>query len=75
MMPARSLKRYGFVPHIPPKRTTDQQQAEADLKDLKKSKEAVQSELDDLLIVFGDLEDQVAKQKVCVALCALKNEN
>lgn len=29
-----------------------------------KSKEAIQSELDDLLIVFGDLEEQVAKQKV-----------
>lgn len=30
----------------------------------KKAKDGVQSELDDLLIVFGDLEDQVAKQKV-----------
>jgi hypothetical protein len=29
-----------------------------------KSKDAAQAELDDLLIVFGDLEDQVAKQKV-----------
>lgn len=30
----------------------------------KKAKDAVQAELDDLLIVFGDLEEQVAKQKV-----------
>lgn len=67
-MPARSLRRYSFVTQIPLKRTTDQQQAEADLEDLKKSKDAVQSELDDLLIVFGDLEDQVAKQKVCTGL-------
>lgn len=36
---------------------------------MKKSKETVQSELDDLLIVFGDLEDQVAKQKVRVEAC------
>lgn len=32
----------------------------------KESKEAIQSELDDLLIVFGDLEERAAKYKVRV---------
>ncbi len=35
----------------------------------RKAKDSVQAELDDLLIVFGDLEDQVAKQKVNCYLC------
>ncbi|KAJ4153306.1 hypothetical protein LMH87_009798 [Akanthomyces muscarius] len=36
---------------------------ESALATSRKEKESVQSELDDLLIVFADLEDQVAKQK------------
>lgn len=34
------------------------------MAETEKAKEAIQSELDDLLIVFADLEEQVAKQKV-----------
>lgn len=33
--------------------------------DAQASKAAVQAELDDLLMVFGDLEEKVAKYKVC----------
>lgn len=39
-------------------------QAESSLKEAKMSKDSTQSELDDLLIVFGDLEDKMAKYKV-----------
>lgn len=34
------------------------------MKDADKAKDAVQSELDDLLMVFGDLEEKLAKYKV-----------
>jgi septal ring factor EnvC (AmiA/AmiB activator) len=37
--------------------------AESSLADKEKEKQTVQSELDDLLMVFGDLEDKVAKYK------------
>lgn len=35
---------------------------------VKKEKEAAQSELDDLLMVFADLEEQAAKQKVRIPI-------
>jgi hypothetical protein len=34
------------------------------LKDVEEAKDAVQSELDDLLIVFSDLEEKLAQYKV-----------
>lgn len=37
--------------------------AELSLAEKEKGKQAVQSELDDLLMVFGDLEDKVTKYK------------
>ena len=39
-------------------------QTESALKTSQKSKDTTQSELDDLLIVFGDLEEKVAQYKV-----------
>ncbi len=37
--------------------------ADSSLAEKEKEKQAVQSELDDLLMVFGDLEDKVTKYK------------
>jgi hypothetical protein len=37
------------------------------LVDAIKAKDTTQSELDDLLIVFGDLEEKVEKYKVCLS--------
>lgn len=34
------------------------------VKDAEEAKDAVQSELDDLLMVFGDLEEKLAQYKV-----------
>lgn len=39
-------------------------QTETALKKAQNSKDSIQSELDDLLIVFGDLEEKAAKYKV-----------
>jgi chromosome segregation ATPase len=39
------------------------EKAESFLAEKEKEKQAVQSELDDLLMVFGDLEDKVTKYK------------
>lgn len=39
-------------------------QAETEKGEATKARETTQSELDDLLMVFGDLEEKVAKHKV-----------
>ena len=39
-------------------------QLQKQLKDKTKEKDATQTELDDLLMVFGDLEEKVEKYKV-----------
>lgn len=38
--------------------------ADEQLSELREAKETTQSELDDLLMVFGDLEEKVTKYKV-----------
>ncbi|KAK5997388.1 Intracellular protein transport protein USO1 [Cladobotryum mycophilum] len=45
------------------KASTENAQTKSTLEKANKSQEVTQSELDDLLIVFGDLEDKVAKYK------------
>jgi hypothetical protein len=39
-------------------------EADKQLSELREAKETTQSELDDLLMVFGDLEEKVTKYKV-----------
>lgn len=52
----------------------DKQQVRKQMKEKEEEKAATQTELDDLLMVFGDLEEKVEKYKVSCTAFQIESE-